>query len=134
MFFFVGILFAAIEKKKFFSALAALTEKNMWVDFRDGKVFSPLVMASPALYRAVDRVYSKHSASIRKIVSNKRVWVATDEWTDSQVKKDSIHFTFSFLQGHAIINISIGCGPQSWVVATCTLQCKGKNDGVERTV
>ena len=44
-----------------------------------------------------------------------------------------IRFTFSFLQGHAIINISIGCGPQSWVVATCTLQCKGNNDGAEHT-
>ena len=48
-----------------------------------------------------------------------RLWVATDEWTDSS--------------GHAIINILLGCCGQIFVAATVQLDCKGPNLGVEHS-
>ena len=49
----------------------------------------------------------------------KKVWFATDEWTDTQ--------------GHAIINVLLGCNADIFVVATLQLECKGPNLGVENS-
>lgn len=70
-----------------------------------------------SLYRNVDRVAACHLGAIKKIIGHKNIWVGSDEWTDSQ--------------GHAIINVLMGSGPRAFVVATISLECKGKNDGVE---
>ena len=71
------------------------------------------------LYRNVSRVGATHMAAVRAKVQGKKVWIATDEWTDSL--------------GHAILNIIVGTVAESWVCATISLTCKGPNDGVEHT-
>lgn len=69
------------------------------------------------MYRAAERVGTVHFGAVRKAISGKPVWVGTDEWTDSQ--------------GHAIINILMGCCSAVYVVACVQLDCKGPNLGVE---
>ena len=58
-----------------------------------------------------------HLGALRQAISGKPVWIGTDEWTDSQ--------------GHAIINVIMGCAKDVYVVATVQLDCKGPNLGVE---
>lgn len=72
-----------------------------------------------SLYRAAERVNKTHLAVIRKNVVGKKVWVATDEWTDSQ--------------GHAIINVLLGCEGFIYVIAAVQLDCKGPSLGVEHS-
>ena len=71
------------------------------------------------LYRSAERVGEVHLGALRKAISGKPVWVGTDEWTDSQ--------------GHAIINVAIGCAGDVYVVATIQLDCKGPNLGVQHS-
>ena len=119
------------------SVLQAGIAVNKWVFFLCLFFSSPNRLAHPAirgvirkyttvhgsiargatLYRAVDRVYSKHIASIRKIVSNKRVWVATDEWTDSQVKKKINPFYITIVAG------SCNHQPLHWQWSTILGRC-----------
>ena len=60
-----------------------------------------------------------HRLSLMKKIQGKRVWVATDEWTDSA--------------GHAIVNVVLGCSGDIWVAATLQLDCNGPNLGVEHS-
>ena len=71
------------------------------------------------MYRTAERVSSIHLGAIRKHVSGKKVWFGTDEWTDTQ--------------GHAIINVILGCHSEIFVVATMQFECRGPNLGVEHT-
>lgn len=71
------------------------------------------------LYRAVERVKDVHKAAVKKKVNCKKVWIATDEYTDTA--------------GHAIINLLVGAGADIFVVRTVQLECRGKSMGVEHS-
>ena len=69
------------------------------------------------LYRNCDRVGQLHMGAVRQKLQKKKVWVNTDEWTDTQ--------------GHAIINVLLGTCGAAYVCESKSLACKGPNDGVE---
>ena len=80
---------------------------------------SGCLKSSSTQSRHVAPVQRIHIAAIRHLVQGCKMWVGTDEWTDSQ--------------GHGILGIIVGTKGQSWVVATKTLVCNGPNRGVEHT-
>ena len=71
------------------------------------------------LSRSSDRVGQVHLDAVCQKLSGQKVWVATDEWTDSQ--------------GHAIMNVLLGCNGNVYVGGSIQLDCKGPNLGVEHS-
>ena len=69
------------------------------------------------IYRNCARVGEVHFTALRQEFVKQKVWVSTDEWTDTQ--------------GHAIMNVIIGRGKAAYVCESKTLDYKGSNDGVE---